>query len=99
MLTNWSAEELVEMRELAFSAIAAIKGSETRYGLRWHGLSEAIIVLDRLLRGRANQHDRTLCELSERDAKLLTGLHAASMAQPRSAASTADYAGRVSERR
>ena len=98
MITDWSVDELVEMRELALAACVTIKGSETRYGLQWHGLSEAIIVLDRLLRGRVNQYGRTPYELSERDAKLLTGLHAASQAQRSGGVPTVDYAGRALER-
>jgi hypothetical protein len=99
MLTDWSVDELVEMRELALAACVTIKGSETRYGLQWHGLSQAIIVLDRLLRGLVNQHGRTPYEPSERDAKLLACLHAASKAQRSGGVPTVDYAERASERR
>jgi len=99
MLTDWSVDELVEMRELALAACVTIKGSETRYGLQWHGISEAVVVLDRLLRGRMNQYGRMPYEPSERDAKLLAGLHAASKAQQSAGVPTAHYAGRALEQR
>jgi len=99
MVTDWSSEELVEMRELALTAVIGLNGTETRYGLRWHGLCEAIIVLDRVLRGGAKHADGMMWDLSERDAKLLVGLHDAAIAHRREGAPTVPYAMGASARR
>jgi len=99
MFTEWSVDELIEMRELALAASVTIKGSETRYGLQWHGLCEAIVVLDRVLRRRVNQFGQMSYEPSERDAKLLTGLYTALKTRRSAGVPTADYAEHASQRR
>ena len=99
MAMHWSLDELVDMLELALTAVVGLNGTEMRYGLQWHGLCEAIIVLDRVLRGRANHADGTTWDLSERDATLLAGLHDASIAHRRDSTQTVPYAMGASPRR